>query len=108
MDSVKFYRYFALVPLLAPALAWLVAWAFPELQQYPLGRLGGVIYFIKLTVVGVAIYLPFAALIDWLLRHRPVQSYRTSSYWVPLTFALWVFAVWFLFLGSHDPLTERA
>ena len=101
MDPVRFYRYFALAPLVVPAVAWLIVWAFPRSVPEP-------IQFIALSVVGLPIYLPFAALIYWLLRHRPVQSHRTWSYWVPLPFALLVFAVWFLFFVPQLPLAARA
>ena len=94
MEPLRFYRYFALAPLVVPALVWLFAWASPQSLPEPLR---GVQFLIAMSVVGLPIYVPFAALIHWLLRNRPIGSHRTWSYWVPLPFALLVFAVWFLF-----------
>jgi hypothetical protein len=105
VDPVRFYRYFALVPLFVPAVVWLLAWAFPELVPEPLR---GVQFLIAMSVVALPIYVPFAVLIYWLLRHRPLRPHRTWSYWVPLPFALLVFAVWFLLFVPEFPLAERA
>ena len=105
MDPVAFYRNFALAPLVLPAVVWLIAWAFPQSLPEPLRE---VQFLIAISVVGLPIYLPFAAVIYWLLRHRPVQTHRTWSYWVPLPFSLLVFAVWFLFFVPQFPLATRA
>ena len=105
VDPARFYRCFALVPVLLAALAWALVWAFPESRP---DALDSFVFLFGISVVGLPVYVPFAALIDWLLRRRPPESHRNWSYWVPLPFAALVFVFWFAAVVPDLPLARRA
>jgi hypothetical protein len=92
VDSVTFYRRFAILPMILPLLILAISRALPDS-----GPIRDSASLLGISVVGIPIYYPFARLLRHLLRNRPVKSYRNWSLWVPVAFALVVFAVWFIF-----------
>src|SRR5262245_37735651 len=99
MSAKTFYRLFALVPIAVP-LALLPITLAGHLLPAPLAVLG------MLSGAGLPFYVPFAAVIFWLLRHREAKDHRRWSYWAPIAFSAIVFVVWY-FIVPDSSTTER-
>jgi len=91
MSPRTFFRLFALVPILVPLALLAVAANSDHSLPAPLAILG-------FSAAGLPFYVPFAAVVFWLLRHREARDYRQWSYWAPLAFSAIVFVGWFYFI----------
>jgi hypothetical protein len=95
MTEVNFYRWSAILPIVLPLFAHVVAWH----TSPPRGMLDGVATLVVVAgVAGGPAYVPFISVLLCLLRKRPISAYRIASFVAPLLF-IPVFVLYLFLFG---------
>lgn len=95
MTEVNYYRWSAILPIVLPLFAYVVAWH----TSPPRGMLDGVATLVVLAgVAGGPAYVPFISVLLCLLRKRSVTAYRVASFVAPLLF-IPVFVLYLFLFG---------
>jgi len=95
ITEVNFYRWSAILPIVLPLFAYVLAWH----TSTPRGVLNGVATLVVLAgVAGGPAYVPFISVVLCLLRKRPVTTYRVVSFVAPLLF-IPVFVLYLFLFG---------
>jgi len=95
MTEVTYYRWSAILPIVLPLPAYILAWHISP----PRGMVDGVATLVVLAgVAGGPPYVPFMSVLLCLLRKKRVTSYRVMSFAAPLLFVP-VFVLYLFLFG---------